>query len=565
MKGLKKIVGLVVALLVVCIIASCSNANKVKTELNVASRNNKLTLVATFTDENEEIFSDYTPYAYLYEMDEDVVGDMIESLSFSLDDDLSSGNTYVTDELVFDDLSEQTNYTIRITATIDGRSYTLLDNVYSTSNLGSEEDPIKINTKDEFLAISDDREAYYTLESDIDFAGEEISPLFTSSTRSFEGGFDGNGHTISNFTIESNNQYNGLFGVNNGEIKNLTVSGASISSERTSESNTGLLVGYNTGVIDNVTLNNCTVTSKSTAYTLTYDQNVGGLVGLCGTSSDKTGITNCTLNDVTVTAEVRHQANVGGVVGEVTLARSVRNTQTLENDYADVTINVTQEIRASIADDVDINVGGFAGFSAATFTNCFVDGAITVNTTKAESATYENGLTHYNLTVGGFAGNTYNNVARNIENIGFAGSIDVDATPVYETYIGGLIGVLGNNFTIKNAVSNLTSLTIKGPQEVVEEEEVDGDTTEGEESSSDETSGETSSDKTTPEYTLTYSTLVASISCEQTLKDNNIINYNNNLDPNVSGFESYLHQAADNKSTNLETISDFIKNYLLKK
>lgn len=538
MKGLKKIAGLFIALLLAVVITACSSTGGIETSLNVASRNNKLTLVANFTDESQRIFTDYTPYAYIYNMDGNNVADQIESLSFTLDEDLSSGSNFVTDELVFDDLSENTRYTIRITVTIDGRSYTLYDEIHQTSDLGTESNPIEVSTTDEFLAIADDREAYYILTADLDFKNEAIDPFFTSSTRRFEGGLDGDNHTISNFTITSNNQYNGLFAVNNGTICNLVISNATITTERSSEMNTGLLVGYNTGVIDNVTLNDCIINSSSTAYTVTYDQNVGGLVGLCGTSND-TAITNSTLNNVTINANVRHQSNVGGLVGEVVLAQSVRNTQTIENNLVNVTMTVNQEIRGSIADAVDINVGGFAGFSAAASTNCFVNGTITVNTKKADAATYENGLTHYNLTVAGFIGNTYNNVARRLEDVGFAGSITVDASPVYETHIAGLIGVLGNNFLVNNAVVSLDALNIKGPEEVADSTAAKEDTAEG------------------PAYNMYYGILIASVTDSNILTTNNIISYKE-VTPTVTS--GYLTVAPNNLSSDLTKFSDFIKN-----
>ena len=557
MKGFKKIALVIITMLIAFVVTSCS-ATKIKTNLNVASRNNKLTLVATFTDEEEKIFTDYTPYAYIYEMDGNEVGDQLESLSFTLDDELSSGDTFVTDELVFDDLSEETSYTIRITLTIDGKSETLYEAVHKTSDLGTEENPIEIaaGDKEAFLAMADDREAYYVLLGDIDFAGEEIDPLFTSTTRRFEGGLDGKGYTIKNFSISSNNQYNGLFGVNNGVIKNLKIDNEKITTERTSEMNCGLLVGYNTGIIDNVTISNSTIISKSTAYTLTYKQNVGGLVGYCGTSNSSTEITNCSLNNVRVDAAVRHQANVGGLIGEVSLAYSVRNAQKIENNYANVGIRVAQEIRASIADAVDINIGGLVGFCASALTNCVVDtnisaseeenavaSGITVTTTKADSANYENGFTDYNLAVGGVVGNSYNNVARHLSNIAFIGSLDVAASPVYQTYVAGLIGILGNNIEVDHALANISTLKIVGPKASTETKE---------------TTGEEETETAT--YNLYYGLLISAELEANYYQDNTIISYNANSTINVDS--DYVTKYDAYNSTDITSFSDFVKGYI---
>ena len=202
-------------------------------------------------------------------------------------------------------------------------------------------------------------------------------------------------------------------------------------------------------------------------------------------------------------------------------------------------MTVNQEIRGSIADAVDINVGGFAGFSAAASTNCFVNGTITVNTKKADAATYENGLTHYNLTVAGFIGNTYNNVARRLEDVGFAGSITVDASPVYETHIAGLIGVLGNNFLVNNAVVSLDALNITGPEEVADSTAAKEDTAEG------------------PTYNMYYGILIASVADSNILTTNNIISYKE-VTPTVTS--GYLTVAPNNLSSDLTKFSDFIKN-----
>ncbi len=555
MKGIKKIVSLITILFVIFFISSCNNTG-LTTSVTVAARNTKLTIVATFEDENEAIFTDYTPYAYIYEMDGNKVGDQIDSSSFSLDDELSSGTTYITDELVFEDLSEETSYTIRITVTIDGKTKTLYNEVVSTSDLGSEENPIEITTVDEFLAIADDREAYYILMNDLDFEGVEVDPMFTTTAKQFEGGLDGNGYTISNFTITSNTQYNGLFGVNSGTIHDLTIENVSITSSRTSTMYTGLLVGYNIGVVDNITLNNCSVTATSTAYTLTYDQNIGGLVGYCGTANAvEVSVSNCTLNNVTITADVRHQANVGGLIGEVSLALSVRNAQLIENNYVNTTIEVNQEIRASIADAVDINVGGIIGFSAAAMNNCVAESDITVNTIKASTATYENGLTHYKVNVGGIAGATYNNVSRVVEDVAFIGSIYVDATEVYETRVGGIVGYVGNNFIFENAVVSITELTINGPE--VEETEEDSE-------SDEEETTETATYLVV--YGLLFGTEIVDIDNEDytEITDNNIIVYGSEgtTTITVEAYDEYLTNTYTIYSSDLTGFSDFVKSYL---
>lgn len=79
----------------------------------------------------------------------------------------------------------------------------------------------------------------YKLESDIDLAGLEWTPIGTT-TNPFTGIFDGNGHIISNLVITGNNSNVGLFGeTRDGEIKNLTVKNAKVSGRL----NVGVVVG----------------------------------------------------------------------------------------------------------------------------------------------------------------------------------------------------------------------------------------------------------------------------------------------------------------------------------
>lgn len=547
MKIFTKITIFFATILAVITLSSCNANSDIKTSVNVVARNNKITLQAEFDDPTGKIFSDYTPYAYIYDMDGSEVNGQLDSQSFNLDDEATSGNHYVADELVFTDLDEETQYTVRITVTIDSRSYTLFDELVETNDLGTEENPISINNTEEFLDIANDREGFYKLDADLDFTDVEVEPLFTTTSRQFEGGFDGQGHTIKNIELSSNNQYNGLFGVNNGEIKNLKIENITLTTERTSEMNCGLLVGYNTGIIDNCEIVGGTINANSTAYTLTYKQNVGGLVGYVGGSKEGIAVTNSKISNVTINVEARHEANVGGLIGEAGFASSVRRAHKISGNEATTTINVNQQIKAAITDAVNINVGGFIGTSASAISNCVASSAIKVTTQKAESATIDKGLEVYNLNVGGFAGSTYDNVTRQIETIGFFGSIEVAAIPVYTTNVAGLIAELGNYIKIKDSVVNLTSLKISGPV-------ADSDT---EETTEPNALAEDAEEPTKEvEYKLNYGEIFASIDITADyLVDNNISSINE-VTPEVTGAVDYITVA----NTNRVTVNDEFKN-----
>lgn len=532
MKLFTKVAIFFTTLLAIVTLSSCNANSDIKTSVNVVARNNKITLQAEFDDATGKIFSDYTPYAYIYDMDGSEVNGQLDSQSFNLDDEATSGNHYVADELVFTDLDEETQYTVRITVTIDSRSYTLFDELVETNDVGTEENPILINNTEEFLDMANDREGFYKLDADLDFTDVEVEPMFTTTSRQFEGGFDGQGHTIKNIELSSNNQYNGLFGVNNGEIKNLKIENITLTTERTSEMNCGLLVGYNTGVIDNCEIVGGTINANSTAYTLTYKQNVGGLVGYVGGSKEGIAVTNSKISNVTINVEARHEANVGGLIGEAGFASSVRRAHKISGNEATTTINVNQQIKAAITDPVNINVGGFIGTSASAISNCVASSNIKVTTQKAESATIDKGLEVYNLNVGGFAGSTYDNVTRQIETVGFFGSIEVEAVPVYTTNVAGLIAELGNYIKVKDSVVKLNGLTISGPTLVEATEEA----TDGSED------GTTEEPAKEVEYKVTYGEIFAVRSSEEItteyLEENQITSINQ-ITPTLSGEESY--------------------------
>ena len=334
----------------------------------------------------------------------------------------------------------------------------------------------------------------------------------------------------------------------------------SLKSERTSEMNTGLLVGYNTGVINNCEITNSKIEANSTAYTLTYKQNVGGLVGFVGGIKEDIAVTNCTISNITIDVDARHLANIGGLIGEVELSDSIRETQTITGNSANCNITVDQEIRAAISDDVNVNVGGFVGTSASFISDCYASGKIVVNTTKSSSATYEAGLEKYSLAVGGFIGTSYDNVNRGLDKVAFFGSIEVNAKDVYDVLVAGLIADLGNNIKITNSLVYLDSLTINGPIKPADEDESTTDNVE--ETTSDTTGSEDgeTTDVKEPNYSLIYGQIFATDVTLDYLTTNNIISCNN-ITPTITG--TNLKEITNNSNTNVtaEIFGERIYNY----
>ncbi|ARN55738.1 InlB B-repeat-containing protein [Sedimentisphaera salicampi] len=125
---------------------------------------------------------------------------------------------------------------------------------------GSEEDPYKISTAEQFEKINQAVAAAYELECDIDFTGKTYSNSVvvqnnSGSTSSFYGntfsGFlCGNGYTIRNLTINAGCSYVGLFGSisDNGSVKNIGLMSVQINN---TSPKSGALCGRNQGIITN--------------------------------------------------------------------------------------------------------------------------------------------------------------------------------------------------------------------------------------------------------------------------------------------------------------------------
>ena len=165
------------------------------------------------------------------------------------------------------------------------------------------------------------------LMDDVNLAGIEWKPVGQTTGYSaatyFQGTFDGNGKTISNLTIgessweegsnDGQNFATGFFGfidMGSTTIKNVTFDNANVEGHHW----VGVVAGYMTGTVSDVTVTNSTVTSSYKTSEADGDK-AGGIVGYLNQGS----ITGCTVSDSTVTA-VRDN---GSVVGYSTASGSV--------------------------------------------------------------------------------------------------------------------------------------------------------------------------------------------------------------------------------------------------
>jgi len=200
---------------------------------------------------------------------------------------------------------------------------------------GTEDEPYEITNIDELQAISQDLEAHYVLENDIDAsetetwnAGAGFEPIGDSSVGFFTGTFDGQGYTISDLTIDHNERRTGLFGGNEGTIRDLTLDNANV---RGTDTLVGIVVGENNGEIKRV---------HSSGSVEAEGWRVGGLVGWMTSEA--------TMEQSSSNATVTGVDFVGGLVGE---------------------LNVDSEIVKSYAKGevtgTDEHVGGLLGWSSS--------------------------------------------------------------------------------------------------------------------------------------------------------------------------------------------------------
>ena len=190
--------------------------------------------------------------------------------------------------------------------TVGGGTPTYDFSTDKTSNFSNFENATPIYTSDEFKAIKDNLAGNYVLMNNIDFKGEDITPIGNGTTP-FTGKFSGNGYTISNFVItqtaDDENVYAGLFGKNDGTIMLLAAQGKVNAGGRS-----GGICGFNekTGVIYGCSFDGSVDSTQS---------NIGGI---CGWNAGT--ISNC-FNS----AETSGDNYVGGICGNVRATGKVLN------------------------------------------------------------------------------------------------------------------------------------------------------------------------------------------------------------------------------------------------
>ncbi len=431
---MKKIIGILFAVLTVFLLSSCKEDIGVTAEFsNVDIGLTSITFTAVIDDPDAKITGAVT--VKLHKAD----GTVAHTKDITTDEELVDYNV--------SSLNNEESYTIKIYATIGRDSVVIGEYEFELLSAAT----VHITTTEEFLAMKDNRSGNYVLDNDLDFSGVTFATPFTAA---FSGTFDGQDFTISNINFSSITTYTGVFGyVSSGTIKNVNFDNITIGTLDTplamsTSSRTGIVAGYvssTTGKIENVKVSN-SVINYSTASTV--QAFVGGLVG-----EFKGEMTDVELDNVEVMVKSTSygRIRVGGAVGLLTEEAKLKRVKSDAN--VEVVLDAALRNR-----DVQLNVGGLIGYHNARNVNKSVEdlyttGSVTVDVDFGTTSDSSSG--NYSVYVGGIAGIAYSNVV----NAFFAGSIDLTHVKnAFEEdmnknfYVGGLMGFYGSNKSIVSAV-----------------------------------------------------------------------------------------------------------------
>ena len=250
-------------------------------------------------------------------------------------------------------------YALRVTVKKEGYS----------GGYGSAQQPFEISTKSDviaFFANFENSGGHYRLSNDIDLGGEKIDVGGSATGDAFMGVFDGNDHALRNFTVKASaftsDAYTiGLFGQNEGVIKNLVIDGVRvllngvlIATKDGATVNCGILVGLNSGVINNCRVKNSSLRVPAILDPETAVVNVGGIVGQSQSLVQYSMIQNSRIDGIFDSG--KGLMCVGGLVGRLIGA-------TLEKSYVS-----DSWIYANTSDDAKYSLGGLVGRMESTAT-----------------------------------------------------------------------------------------------------------------------------------------------------------------------------------------------------
>ncbi len=381
--------------------------------------------------------------------------------------------------LSFTGLQIGEKYTLSFVGTYNDKVKTMYDDVVvnTSEKGGSEETAWEITTYEELnTLVRDDNDGYFKLMNDVDCANadtdkaQELKPFFSSSKK-FEGNFNGQGFTISNFYQDSYDQDLGLFGNigSAGEVYDFNVKNVDISSSRYTNFYAGAIVGTNTGVITDVHVTNVTITTKGPDD---GNQFVGGFVGQ---NKESGTITNCSVTTGHLNLNVPSNGRIGGFAGTNEASTKVPSIiDCSSNILIDVQVP-TNPAYSSDDEGVEIvlSIGGFIGDNRGYISGSETNSKILVYVDKTQTD-YDNNTDEFeddnleventdrltligqiDLNIGGFVGN---NLAGSIINsTTTTNEVIVDMPYADLLRVGGFAGYNDSFANISDCLINATA------------------------------------------------------------------------------------------------------------
>ena len=316
---------------------------------------------------------------------------------------------------------------------------------------------IEISTKDDFYIIKDFPSYRYVLINDISFNGEVLENICD-----FSGELIGNGYSLSGFIMSSkavSGNY-GIFKSNSGIIKNITLKDFTFNITISNKSScSGILVGNNTGTIQNVNIEGSVSTITSTlAYTESMKH--GGIAG-----NNSGNINNCNVSftstislnynqPVTDQGKYYTKYYIGGIVG--------CNSSIVEYCNATSSTNITS--------DVILYASGYK--KTRPYNNNYIGGLVGLNTGENAiiSKCYANSEYKYSYSEVAYDGKYSYAIDNEVESLylgGLLGCNDskailelssattkITGNTKWSNYIGGLVGANNNVAYVKSSYAD---------------------------------------------------------------------------------------------------------------
>jgi uncharacterized repeat protein (TIGR02543 family) len=294
---------------------------------------------------------------------------------------------------------------------------------------GTPGNPYIISVASDFDLMRSNLGSSYILVNDIDLSGVSWTMIGSDNTFPFNGNFDGQGHSITGLSINAHVSYTGLFGFlgASGKIKNLTITNPTV----TGYFYVGVLVGYNQGVIENVTITNANVNSTG--------QYTGGLAGL----NDHASIRYCN-----VSGDVSGYYQVGGLVG-------FSASSLIENSSAEVRVIGTSGYNGGLVGyNLTTSINNTYAFGDVSGGNDYIGGLVGYNDNSPIDYSYAFGNVSGLWQIGGLIGK---NISSLINNSYASGSSTNTNSISSNILVGNNTGVIPTNSEWRNPSAYLVS------------------------------------------------------------------------------------------------------------